>query len=448
LAFISAWQWLRGLKFPKFSIILSLLFLFGSPFIIGQSREYQLDFPNLAMIFFFLWRLESFINKPKYSNLILLGLSLGIGPMVKWHFLIYAPTILIIYFIRWTYVTAKYKKVNWDQYWFSSFFVVMSAIFYSGFWYVSNITRLSIDLLRNSSEAGIREGDPQGITIESFNYMIRVFTNEYFQLTWILAILALLVAACSVVYKRYKKDLRSAYQDFNQSLNSNRYLFALLLGLSSFLVMLLYHMNQSNKDGRYVIIFYPSILIGIALLGLVINQAKSDLIKKFVLATFTAVFAFHFLNLTLPINSGKESYVLFKESGLAVTAYSPKGFTNYRVRDIDWAIREALSDAQKENDFNAQDDCIGGTIWAQRATVWASIKPPYQLNTSPGGVAGLSEEYGFTRGGEGSCFIIVGGLEDFKKYEEQSPKNQEYKEINRYSDSLGSSLILYKKIKI
>lgn len=102
--FISCYSWLKKLKFSEYSIFFGLSFLLGSSFIIGQSREYQLDFPNLAMIFTLLLSLEKITHKQNYLNLFFVSFVLAVGPLIKWHFILYTIPILLIYFIHWLFI--------------------------------------------------------------------------------------------------------------------------------------------------------------------------------------------------------------------------------------------------------------------------------------------------------------------------------------------------------
>jgi len=76
-------QWLRLQKFNPITISICLIVMLGSPFLIGQSREYQLDFPNTTMILFTLWQLEALFKKENTANTIWVGIALGVGAMVK-----------------------------------------------------------------------------------------------------------------------------------------------------------------------------------------------------------------------------------------------------------------------------------------------------------------------------------------------------------------------------
>jgi 4-amino-4-deoxy-L-arabinose transferase-like glycosyltransferase len=140
---------------------LGLLFFFGNPFVIGQMREYQLDFPLLVMMLVATWQAIKFVNKRDFGTSIGLGFAIGFGFLVKWAFLYFVPFLLLILgyslFVKRTFFQNAFQVICKLA---LSLVLAWSVI---APWYVHNLSQIYVDLTKNSGQTGIAEGDPQGV---------------------------------------------------------------------------------------------------------------------------------------------------------------------------------------------------------------------------------------------------------------------------------------------
>lgn len=154
--------------------------------------------------------------------------------------------------------------------------IVVATVFsIAGNWYLRNLTRLKIDLLQNSGQAGISEGDPQGITLDSALFIFRAISNSFLQIP--LMLLILITLSVTVYFLITAKKLVFFKKKW----------FILVLGLANFLILTIYHMDQSNKDTRYLVYLYPSIVALIAIcVEFLINLKKNKIGSIFTICFF------------------------------------------------------------------------------------------------------------------------------------------------------------------
>lgn len=454
LLILSIYKYLKHLKFSNFAIIFGFAIILGSPFIIGQSREYQLDFPNLAMIFFLLWRLEAITLKRNTWNLILLCLAIAVGPMVKWHFILHASVVVGFYCVRWLYLWRfKFKNFNWSYYSQLLFTLVTSVASISGIWYIKNLLQLKIDLTKNATEAGIAEGDPQGFTVETYKVLTRYFTTYYFNLPWIILFDSLVLIVVSIlIYKIVKK------KKFN--FHKKPHLFTLVFSIILFVLMLIYHINQSNKDPRYMAIIYVSFVLWMSLMGeSIFLNLKNKIIKNGLLVIVIFIFGLNFVSLTFPREA--KPVVAFEKSDIPIVVVNSDGYTNARLRNKDWAIYSALQKASELKGAYYGDVCTSDNYFRLKPTIKTDFDPQ-ALHTSYGTVWGLAEQYDMTITQGDGCFIMVQRYTDSKKVGEDkylNPKPIEeikdgktieipavkYEYVETFKDWQGTEISLFRK---
>jgi 4-amino-4-deoxy-L-arabinose transferase-like glycosyltransferase len=429
--------WLKKLDFGVFARVVCLSFLLGSPFIIGQSREFQVDLPLLAMIMITFWSLERLIQKFNLRNILLFSFIFCLGVMTKWSFGLFIIPGLIVYITRFVYLSWKYKQIKFSDISFGVYTFILSIFGICSVWYLPNIVRLKLDLFQNSTTAGLNEGDPQGFSFASFVYYVNVIVNQYLWLPWLLFFVGLVGL---IVFFFHKDKI-----NFREIFGKNRLTFALLLAIINFLFMYIYLMKQGNKDTRYAIILYPSLILFLAVCGQVIVLLKKAKYVKMIQITAIILMFANLLNLTLPL--GTKSIILFEKSVLPITVIGASGYTNTRINHQKWAIYDALSTAEslKNTYIQKADPCVVDGYWYLRPTVGVDFDPQ-PLHTNYGTVWGLSEQYGLQTGDPTkSCFIILGRMTpldsiDISKYTDK------YELVSGKTDWQGFNIKLLKKI--
>jgi len=437
LSSVSIVAFLRKLNFSWFSTGISLLFFTGSAFIIGQSREYQLDFPNFTMVLVSVTALEFLTQKFNYRNLTFAAVSISFGALVKWHFLLFMAPIILFYALRWGYLAFKYKRKDLGYLYLTAYTLLSTFLTFTGIWYASNLTRLKIDLTKNSGQSGIDEGDPQGFTTETYQLFIRFFTIEYFGLWWLLFFAVILVAGIYLVYKNFNK--------IKSEISTNiRFVYIGLFALFIFISMLLYHIRQSNKDIRYIIILYLPLIIIFALLSeIIFRYINKKIVINILFSLSLVIFLFNQINMTLPIEN--EATFLFKESKTPITLVPSMAYTNTRLKNKDWAIYKALAKTSELNgEYLNKDSCVKDWYWSARPTINPDFAPNL-LHSSFGSLWGLSEEYGLTLpDSEDSCYVLIGRIQP-KNEIEVSKYLEKYTVVERYDDWQGLNMVLLKK---
>ncbi len=429
-------NWLDLVGISKYARNIALMFLLGLPFIIGQSREYQLDFPAISTIFLVLYTTENILKKLNYRNILLFSFSVALALIVKWSALVYLPLLLAFYAIRQiiqilinkNYLNDFKKLVALG----CTAVIFVTAI--AGIWYIPSLTRLKLDLTQNSGTAGIAEGDPQGFTVESFKFYLSVLINTYFWLGWLLFILALLIIGSALVTTK-----KSNFKFVNSAL-----IFNLCYTIINLIIMYGYHMKQSNKDARYIIILIPSFVFLVAFLAEIIHQSKLSIFYKHIF-TFVAgvLFVFNLANLTLPLG---DYSIIIRDTLVPITVIGNSGYTNTRLKHKDWAIYKALeaANSQKQEYVQSYSNCLSANYWKSKPTVGIDFDS-MPLHTNFGTVWGIAEQYGLELGSnESSCFIIVAQMKDKEKINVDKYLNN-YTEIDRYVDWQGFNMVLLKK---
>jgi 4-amino-4-deoxy-L-arabinose transferase-like glycosyltransferase len=416
--------WLKQLSFHKISRFIALAFLLGSPFIIGQSREFQVDLPLLSMLMVSFWSMEKLIQKFDFTNVAIFSFIFCFGLMTKWSYGLFVLPILSLYMVRFIYLIRKYKQVSFSDISFSVYTFILSIFGICSLWYLPNIVRLKLDLFQNSTTAGINEGDPQGITIESFLFYAKVIINEYLWLPWLLFFVAIFGISVIVSIRNKEK--------FSLLLKPNKITFAILLALFNFALMYLYLMKQGNKDTRYAIILYPSLVLFLAICSQVVFRFGKKKNLNYIALIASLLFIFNLLNLSLPL--GDQSLVLGESKTFSVTVVGSTGYTNTRIKNENWSIYDALETAKSLRNIyiDRNDACVGKSPWYIRPSVGVDFDPQ-PLHTNFGTVWGLSEQYGLQIADtDKPCFIVLGRISlsniDTLKY---------YKDYQLVSDNDG-----------
>jgi 4-amino-4-deoxy-L-arabinose transferase-like glycosyltransferase len=438
LLLILSWIGLsQKLQFSKLARDVGMLFLLGSPFIIGQSREFQIDFPLLSIIMFCLWRLEAALQKQSLKNICLAAFGMGIGLMVKWSFALFIIVYLACYAVNLVLKLHKQKELKLQNLFGYMYIGIISVLAIAGNWYIPNLTRLGIDLNQNANLVGVAEGDPQGFTLNSALYYIRVFTTQYMWLGW-MVVFSLVIGL--YIYKKIKQTDRKLNLQ-----NLTRWQTFTLFSVCNFVIMYAYLMNQGNKDVRYGIILIPSL---VSFLSFFVQQLitlnLSLFWQKVVKYSAISVFAVYLLNLSLPLSL--TSVDVFGSTQIPVKILGNSGYTNQRLKHRNWGIYPALEKARDEKaEFVLRNDiCLSSDYWEAKPIV-ATDFDPIELHTNYGTVWGLSQQYGLQVGEtSNSCFILVGRNQDVSTIDTKKYL-QSYTQIGTYSSDSGFNLVLLKK---
>jgi hypothetical protein len=324
LIFWGTKKWLELMNVNKNIIFIIELFLFSSPFIIGNSRELQQDIPILAMSILSILMLEKLARDLSYKNIILASLVISLAFLTKWNFIIYFFAIIPLYIVRIISLNNFKSNLKFVQ---ASLYIAITSFAGICFWYLNNLGQLYYDLTKNGNQQGIDEGDPQGITLASLNFFIDVIVNNHFRLLWI-GLLGFIILSVIFGLIRSKDKLILGF-------NKN-YLF--YFGLYSFVSMLLVHMKQGNKDTRYVVIFYISYIPLITVLLNLFTKYQGNrgiaFIKYIAIAIFLVqfgLFTYPFIqrsNIDYSIKSGAKSYTILNSSGYT---YEGNIFADYAI---------------------------------------------------------------------------------------------------------------------
>lgn len=428
--------WLKQLLFDKIPRFIALAFLLGSPFIIGQSREFQVDLPLLTMLVATFWAAEKLVQKFDFKNVAIFSFIFCLGLMTKWSFGLFVLPILLLYGVRFIYLVRKYKQVSFSDISLAIYTFILSIFGICSLWYLPNIVRLKLDLFQNSQTAGLNEGDPQGITIESFIFYAKVIINEYMWLPWLLFFMVIFGFTVLITIKQ--KDKIKSW------LVPSKFNFAILLAIFNFVLMYLYLMKQGNKDTRYAIILYPSLVLFLAICGQILLRFDRLKTLKYLSIVAGLLCMANLLNLSLPL--GNQSIILAESSSFPVTIVGATGYTNTRIKNQNWGIYKALRKAEslKSMYIKKDDLCVGKTSWYARPSIGVDFDPQ-PLHTNFGTVWGLSEEYELQIADtEKPCFIIVGRSLSFDKID-TSKYDKDYQSVNENSDWQGFNIKLLMK---
>jgi hypothetical protein len=448
-------KFMKTLKVSNLGIFVTLFFLFSSPFLIGQSREYQLDYPLLAILFTAFWRLQLWLKAFSFKNSIWLGIVIGIGILTKWTFVItfglLAIPVVLVEVVGGLYLrhfvtpsdrgiprlaTLIPKIKNFVQNIGALVFVIWGIV---GAWYIPNLSHLIIDFKQNAGTVGITEGDPQGITIQSLLFYTNTLTSHYLTFGWILVFIILGVLV--VVGRLGKTHSATKWHPSEEGTSQIQYLSSKVLPfVLSFIVYLLYLMNQGNKDTRYAIGFY---LIFAVLLGVGFDNLSSRF-RKFFVGLVVAVSLFCMVSLNFQLSSTESVVELAPKTFLTIILTT--GYTNLTTGNRNWAVYDALSVAE----MNAKpyresyDSCISSNYWKPLPTIKVDfVQQP--THTNVGTVWGLAREYGLEWSDQkDSCFVLLGG-QNMTEVQSKIADYQNYTQIGEFHGYEQENIIVLKK---
>jgi hypothetical protein len=265
----------------------------GAPIVIGSTHELILDLPTLALLVILLVSLRSVPERPHASAWVRPATVAGCCLLVKWSSL---PWVLSAVGVELYFRGRRHlplRSIGGDhpatRRTMLSFVVVGVACLW---WYGGNHTTLLHDIVTKGINAGIAEGDPQGVGLASLRFYGSAFVTSY---AWLpMAVTIMWLFACS--YRQRKRGAIGEPQSWTM---------IAVLGIGA--PNLLFLVWQSNKDARYAM---PMIV----LLGLVAARATDqlDVRARSAFVTVIALIALgNIVSLNGPWGSGSLSWKSF-----------------------------------------------------------------------------------------------------------------------------------------
>lgn len=270
---------------PKIALFACLLIQL-IPALYYYRLEFLLDYP-LTVIVTFSFTIFSYwyFTKTKSSwwLAIILGISLGLGIMLKQTFIFFLFLPIIFAFIS-LFIYKKWHKLTQ----LITSFIVALFIFFP--WYRTNWLLIFTSGKRATIDSAILEGDPALNTIQAWTFYGEVLP---YLLSWHLLIIPLIcliyLAIKYFTNKSAKLNKFSAFIQYNfyqnnQNIKENNYSLTLLISLWLIIFLLGGYLLSSlnvNKDARYILPLLP--VFTLILSGL-INSYKaigSQLLKLF-----------------------------------------------------------------------------------------------------------------------------------------------------------------------
>ena len=306
LLFVSARRLGRCLRLGGPARAMLLAVLMGSPLLIGNGRELQLDVAVLAMLVTLGASLRGVDTRTRpathaarwqWARPITV---VALGTLTKWSFVGFAAPMVAAELLvrrRWMrrYRTAppggpaltpaptehatshaahrvprpagSWRRSTWPV-------AAVAAVLAAWSWYVLNLSALLWDYQRFGVRAGIVEGDPQGIGWQSLRYYLLAFLTQYSGVPALLVAIAVGVGFVTASARAWRgrravhrgqwptaaQQGRPAPADADSNLTNRRWLMctAALMTIVGGAGLL----AQGNKDARYLApIVFPSALV-------------------------------------------------------------------------------------------------------------------------------------------------------------------------------------------
>jgi len=311
--------------------LLAFSFFLFCPFTLGQSMEYQIDFPLSAVFIAFLATIPFTEKLQNLGVSFLLGFLFGLGMITKWTFVLLSFAPLVLFFSDSLIEIARSKDKTQAMNFVRNFFAfVLASIFAMWSWYFSNYPIIKIDLTKNGVDQARLEGDPYGLNVESFTiylwYLVRYQLYLPFFIFLLLGIFLLIK---------------------NKKVSTPLSLFLIFISIYIIFSYL------PNKDARYT---YPYVSI----LGLIFACGICELKRKKIRNIAIILFYFiSFLNLLfsrvpilkrgedLSLDIGKKSYKKIVLASSTSYTYHPGNLKNSFLFDDIFGVLENL---ESQND--------------------------------------------------------------------------------------------------
>lgn len=300
-----------------FLIIISLI---GSPFLISQTREYQLDFPLTSMIAlnFYLFLKADLFNKTKYS--LLFGLTSGLALLTKWTYLIFFIGIVISSFFDKNVFDKK--KINLIKLKLKNILFCFFIVFLiAGPWYINNFDKLKLGFKENSLN-GIQEKDPSILTVDSLLWYLKSIYYDHLRFPFLILFL---IGLFSLFFKNKKMIKVKNYKG----------IFYILFISFFYLLVMTFHIN---KDARYI---EPLTIVFIILISFWIVNIKRLIFRRIMIFLLIFISFFNFYTCSFGIKFIPETLKL-NFFGMEIIWWKQYGYTLGIPKKENWHLKEII----------------------------------------------------------------------------------------------------------
>lgn len=295
------------LQSKKFGLLSSIV-LIGMPFLMSQTREYQLDFPLTSMVVMnaYLFFKSNFFRNNKYS--ILFGIGSGFGLLTKWTYIVFLFSVLILSVIKFLKLKQKVILIN-------LFLAFTILCFIAGPWYLSNISNLKDSYIKNIQ-------NPLYIThyklsyLESLLFYFKALYLDHLHLPYLILLLWG-VAYILVVLRK----------------NKNVFLI-LMFSVFYILIMPLY----SIKEPRYIEPITPFLAI-IAVFWT--QKIKHNYVRILLTAIILTISVFNYITFTFGIKSLPER-LEYRVLNIPLLLYKQGGYQIGLPQKEDWFVEKIV----------------------------------------------------------------------------------------------------------
>jgi glycosyltransferase involved in cell wall biosynthesis len=251
------------------SALISSLFYVLSPIIILLSIKTLTDVP---ILFFFLTTLYCYLNAiltNKTKWFILSSISFALGFLTKWNIILIVPIIFV-------YAILDFRKSIKKL--ILSFFLL--AFLLSPYLYLAFKFNIPIIVEKTSIEVGVSEKDPQWTSLEGWLYYTVKLSDSYLSYPLMALSLVALIFYSLKKYPHWK------------------------LFLIWFILVYLFFTWLTNKDPRYIIIIFPSLIFPFAYI-ISLMKKKIKIVSALSISIILIISSFYYLE---PILNYKIDY--------------------------------------------------------------------------------------------------------------------------------------------
>ena len=303
---ISAYLIGKEIKDERFGLIL-IISMIGLPFLMSQTREYQLDFPltGLLILNIYLFFKSDFLKIRSFA--FWFAIVSGLAFLTKWTYLPFFAFMMI-----YAILTARKKdrKMILDN----VIFVFLVTYLVAGWWYIKNFTNIRSDFLSNIRIA-IKEKDPSIFSLGSLVfYPISLLTNH------LRLLLSVLFAVSFWIIRKIN----------NKKISFLLYISGFYLVVMTFFI---------NKDHRFIEPITP-LLVFIIAFALV--NIKNHFYRNTAIIIFVFISVFNFTTVTFNLNLFPQS-VDIKLFKLVIPVYKSWGYTVGPPKNENWHVEDIIN---------------------------------------------------------------------------------------------------------
>lgn len=213
------------------------------PLVYGLGRHYLLDVPLVAMVTLSIWLLVRTDEFARRNGAVVWGLSLGLGMLTKWTFVIFVAGPFLVVAVRAGRVRSRRRLLN------VALAAVMATVVAAP-WYLCNLRSL-LEFLGHMPIYARAEGDPVVGSLESWGYYLQAFVNDQVLLPFALFFGVGLIVLLMRRKFRYETAMLMSW-----------------IAVPYLVASLLY-----NKDPRYTMPYLPAVAI-VTALGLTLLPSR------------------------------------------------------------------------------------------------------------------------------------------------------------------------------